>query len=126
MNNNKIGHPFKITNGYIKFLTIIRYLFSMPYRQIEGFTRALNKLITKLPSIAYSWIRRRIIKLDLNPYKYLKKYNGPITIAIDSSGIKVHKSGEWIKRIHGKKKKYIYKIHFCAKKFKSSKEAIEI
>jgi len=90
MNNNKIGHPFKLTNGYIKFLAIIRYLFSMPYRQIEGFTRALNKLITKLPSIDYSWIRRRIIKLDLSPYKYLKKYNGPIVIAIDSSGIKVH------------------------------------
>jgi len=72
MNNNKIGHLFKITN-----------------RQIEGFTRALNKLIPKLPSIDYSWIRRRIIKLDLNPYKYLKKYNGPIVIAIDSSGIKV-------------------------------------
>ena len=60
----------------------------MPYRQIEGFTRALNRLIPKLPSIDYSWIRRRIIKLDLNPYKYLKKYNGPIIIAIDSSGIK--------------------------------------
>jgi hypothetical protein len=73
MNNCKVGHPFKITN-----------------RQIEGFTRSLNKLITKLSSIDYSWIRKRIIKLDLNLYKYLKKYNGPIVIAIDSSGIKVH------------------------------------
>jgi hypothetical protein len=111
MNNNKIGHSFKITNEYIKFLAIIRYLFSMPYRKIEGFTRSLNKLIPKLPSIDYSWIRRRIIKLDLNPYKYLRKYNGPIIIAIDSSGIKVHKSGEWIERIY-RKKKYI-KIHFA-------------
>jgi hypothetical protein len=63
LNNNNIGHPFKITNGYIKFLAIIRYLFSMPHRQIEGFARSLNKLIPKLPSIDYSWIRRRIIKL---------------------------------------------------------------
>jgi hypothetical protein len=62
----------------------------MPYRQIEGFTRALNKLIPKLPPIDYSWIRRCVLKFDLNPYKYLKKYNGPIVIAIDSSGIKVH------------------------------------
>ena len=59
--NNNIGHPFKITN--IKFLAIIKYLFSMPHRQIEGFTRSLNKLIPKLPSIDYSWIRKRIIKL---------------------------------------------------------------
>jgi transposase len=112
MNNCKVGHPFKLTNGYIKFLTIIRYLFSMPYRQIEGFTRALNKLIPKLPSIDYSWIRRRIIKLDLSPYKSLKKYNGPIVIAIDSSGISIHKSGGWIERIYKKKKHYI-KIHFA-------------
>jgi hypothetical protein len=70
-------------------LVIYLRLQYTPYRQIEGFIRALNKLITKLPSIDYSWIRKRIIKLDLSPYKYLKKYNGPIIIAIDSSGIDI-------------------------------------
>ena|GEM_PF-5436064 len=80
-----------------------------------GFTRALNKHIPKLPYSDYSWLRRRIIKLDIldiSLYDSLKYSNEPITIAIDSSGISVHKSGGWIERIHGKKKKYI-KIHFA-------------
>jgi hypothetical protein len=120
-NNNKIGHPFKLTKRYIEFLMIVHYLFSMPYRQLEGFTRALNKLIPKLPYADYSWLRRRIIKLDISLYDSLKYSNDPITIAIDSSGIKVHKSGEWIERIHGKKKKYI-KIHFALKNLNQVKK----
>jgi hypothetical protein len=29
--------------------------------------------------------------LDLSPYESLKEYNGPIVIAVDSSGVSVHK-----------------------------------
>ena len=91
LNDCKVGHPFKITNRYVEFLMVVRYLFSMPYRQIEGFTKALNRLIPKLPSIDYSWVRRRILRLDLSLYKSLMKYNGPIVIAVDSSGVSIHK-----------------------------------
>ena len=41
LNDGKVGRPFKITHGYIVFLAVVRYLFSMPYRQIDGFTRSL-------------------------------------------------------------------------------------
>jgi len=54
MNKGKVGLPFKITDGYIVFLAVIRCLFSMPYRQLEGFTRALNRLVPRLPPIDYS------------------------------------------------------------------------
>jgi hypothetical protein len=37
----------------------------MPYRQLEGFTRALHRLIPRLPPIDYSWVRRRILRLNL-------------------------------------------------------------
>jgi hypothetical protein len=39
----------------------------MPYRQVEGFTRALSRLVPRLPPVDYSWVRRHIIRLDLNP-----------------------------------------------------------
>ncbi|MEM2169640.1 MAG: transposase [Candidatus Bathyarchaeia archaeon] len=68
MNIGKVGRPFKITVRYVEFLTVVRYLFSMPYRQLEGFTRALNRLIPRLPSVDYSWVRRRI--LTLNPPRF--------------------------------------------------------
>jgi hypothetical protein len=60
LNDGKVGRPFKLTESYIMFLAAICYLSSMPYRQFEDFTRTLNSLIPKLPSIDYSWIRRFI------------------------------------------------------------------
>jgi hypothetical protein len=47
LNDGKVGRPFRITYGYIVFLAVIRYLFSMPYRQIGGFTGALSRLILR-------------------------------------------------------------------------------
>ena len=65
MNDCKVEHPFKLTERYIEFLMVVRYLFSMSFRRLEGFTRALNRLIQKLPSVDYSWVRRRILILNL-------------------------------------------------------------
>ena len=83
LNDGRVGRPFKITDGYIVFLAVVRYLFSMPYRQLEGFTRALSRLIPRLPSADYSWVRRRILRLDLSPYESLNGYDDPIVIAVD-------------------------------------------
>jgi hypothetical protein len=112
LNDGKVGRPFKLTERYIEFLMIVRYLFSMPYRQVEGFTRALSRLIQRLPSADYSWARRRILRLDLNPYKSLRGCDGPVVIAVDSSGVSVHKCGGWVERVYGRKKRYV-KIHFA-------------
>jgi hypothetical protein len=48
LNCGKVGRPFKVTYMYVVFLAVVRYLFSMPYRQLEGFTRALHRLIPRL------------------------------------------------------------------------------
>jgi len=45
MNRGKVGHPYVLTDKYVEFLSAVRYLFNMPYRQLEGFTGALNRLI---------------------------------------------------------------------------------
>ena len=112
LNIGKVGRPFKITVRYVEFLTVIRYLFSMPYRQLEGFIKALNRLIPKLPSVDYSWIRRRILTLNTSLYDSLRSSSEPIVIAVDSSGVSIHKSGGWVTRVHGGRKRYI-KIHFA-------------
>jgi len=112
LNIGKVGRPFKITVRYVEFLMVVRYLFSMPYRQLKGFTRALNRLIPKLPPVDYSWVRRRILRLNPSLRGSLRDSSSPITIAVDSSGVSVHKSGGWVTRVHGKKKRYI-KIHFA-------------
>jgi hypothetical protein len=96
---------------YVVFLAVVRYLFGMPYRQLEGFTRALHRLIPRLPPIDYSWVRRRILRLDLRPYMSLRGYDGPVSIAVDSSGVRVCRCGGWVERVYGRRKRYI-KIHF--------------
>lgn len=43
MNKEKIGHPYDYPDSYINFLSVIYYIFGIPYRQLEGFMRALPK-----------------------------------------------------------------------------------
>jgi hypothetical protein len=112
MNYGRVGCPFKITDGYVVFLAVVRYLFSMPYRQVKGFTRALSRLVPRLPPVDYSWVRRRMLGLDLSPYESLRGCDGPVAIAVGSSGVSVHKCGGWVERLYGRKRRYV-KIHFA-------------
>ncbi|OGD61281.1 hypothetical protein A3K78_02670 [Candidatus Bathyarchaeota archaeon RBG_13_52_12] len=89
MNKHKRGRNYHISNTYIQLLAAIRYLYSMPYRQLEGFTRALHRLVPSTPPRAdYSGIRKRILRLSVDPYRDLKETNEPVTIAVDSTGHK--------------------------------------
>jgi len=112
MNRGKEGRPFTLTHSHIRFLAVVRYLFDMPYRQLEGFARALHRLVPRLPSGDYSGLRRRILGLDLAPYEHLREVDEPIAIAVDSTGIKVHRVGGWVERKHGKRNRYV-KVHFA-------------
>jgi len=51
--------------------------------------------------------------LNLSPYESLSGYDGAVAIAVDSSGVGVHKCGGWVERLYGKKKHHV-KIHFMA------------
>jgi hypothetical protein len=79
LNCGKVDRPYRVTCMYVMFLAVVRYLFNMPYRQLEG----LHRLIPRLPPIDYSWVRRRILRLDLRPYMSLRSYYGPVSIAVD-------------------------------------------
>jgi IS5 family transposase len=84
----------------------------MPYRQLQGYTRTLHKLVPELPEADYSGIRKRILNLKVDPYMHLIEPIEHITIALDSTGVKVEKAGGWVERKHGKKKRYV-KLHFA-------------
>jgi len=114
VNQGKNGRPFRMTASYIQILAAVRYLYQMPYRQLEGFTRTLHKLVPALPTGDYSGLRRRILSLPVDPYRNLKETSEPISIAVDSTGISVQKAGGWIERKHGKKKRYV-KLHFAVR-----------
>ena len=112
MNHGKEGRPYKLTPTYIQFLTAFRILYGVPYRQLEGFTRSLHKLIPQLPPGDYSGLRKRSLGMNPDPYAALKETEEPVAIAVDSTGVKVRRAGGWVKRKHGKKKRYV-KLHFA-------------
>lgn len=51
-------------------------------------------------------------KLNLSLEDTLVKSKGPVSIAVDASGVKVHNGGDWIRRVWKVKKGYL-KIHFA-------------
>jgi len=111
MNRGKEGKPFRLTNSYVKFLAVVRYLYGMPYRQLEGFTRALGRIVG-VPSGDYTSLRKRVLEMDMGPFEGLAPSEEPLTIALDSTGVRVLKAGGWMERQHGVKKKYL-KVHFA-------------
>jgi hypothetical protein len=111
-NDGKVGEPYRYPESYIRLLAFVRLLFHMPYRETEGFIHFLSKHIEGLKVPDYSTIDRRTNRLDVRLDESLVKSNSPVTIAVDSSGIKVHNGGDWIRHVWKVKRGYL-KIHFA-------------
>jgi len=124
-NRGKNGRPFRMAASYIQLLAAVRYLYQMPYRQLEGFTRTLHTLVPALPTGDYSGLRIRILSQPVDPYRGLRGSTEPVSIAVDSTGIKVEKAGGWVERKHGKKKRYV-KLHFAVNTVTHEVVAMEV
>jgi len=125
MNKGRPGPRYKLADSYIQLLTAIRYLYGLPYRQLEGYTRILHRLVPTLPQGDYSGLRKRILRLSVDPYRSLRETTDPVTIAVDSTGISVHKAGGWVERKHGKKRRYV-KLHFAVNTVTHEVVAMEV
>jgi len=114
MNEGKPGPRYKLAHSYIRLLAAVRYIYQIPYRQLEGYTITLHRLVPELPTGDYSGLRKRILKQPVDPYEALRDSEEPVSIALDSTGVKVEKAGGWIERVHGKRKRYV-KLHFAVR-----------
>jgi len=114
MNEGRSGLRYTLANSYIRLLASVRYIYGMPYRQLEGYTRTLHHLVPELLSGDYSGFRKRILKQPIDHYQSLRETDEPVCIALDSTGLKVEKAGGWVERKHGKKKRYV-KLHFAVR-----------
>ena len=94
MNSNKEGARYRYPESFIKLLAVVHAYF-LPYRQLEGFMRGLSQYVEglKAPDYTTIWWRISKMKVDLASSVDLDK---DVTIAVDSSGIKVTNRGEWI------------------------------
>jgi hypothetical protein len=107
-----VGEPFQHPEAYIWLIAFTRLLFHLPYRQTEAFMIFLSKYVDGLKAIDYSALNRRVNNLDIELEDSLLQSNDPVSISVDSSGVKVHNSGDWIRHVWKVRKDYL-KIHFA-------------
>ncbi|MFQ5753695.1 MAG: IS5 family transposase, partial [bacterium] len=107
------GRPKLYSDDAILTALIIRSVFHLPLRALQGFLTSLVIILSVgLPIPSYTQICRRA-KLPGQELKKLSRKN--ITnIVIDSTGLKVYGEGEWKVRQHGYSKRRTWrKLHLA-------------
>jgi hypothetical protein len=106
------GAQEKYSDTCIETIMMFKTVFRLPYRQARGFTRGILKLMNldHLDVPSFTQVNRRFRKMDILPFDI--PTSGPVTIAIDSTGVKVYGEGEWKCRKHGWSKRRTWrKLH---------------
>ena len=86
----------------------MKVLFGMPLRQTTGFVQSLLRLVGldwTVPDFSTLCRRQRTLNVTI-PYR---GGDGPLTLFIDSTGIKAEGEGEWNARKHGGSKRRIWR-----------------
>lgn len=93
------GAQFTYSDDAIRTMLMVREVFHLTNRQVEGFMRSLFKLLhLPLPVPDHSTLARRGQCLRVNLPHHA---HGPVTLVLDSTGLKVYGEGEWKVRQHG-------------------------
>ena len=110
MNERKEGARYRYPESFVKLLAVV-HAYVLPYRQLEGFMRALSQHVDglKAPDYTTMWWRVARMKVDVASSVELDK---GVTIAVDSTGIKVTNRGEWIRKKWKVKRGFI-KVHIA-------------
>src|SRR3990170_8774702 len=96
MNDGKEGGRYRYPESFIKLLAVV-HAYVLPYRQLEGFMRGLSQHVDGLKAPDYTTIWWRVSKMKVDMASNVK-LDKDVTIAVDSSGIKVSNRGEWIRK----------------------------
>jgi Transposase DDE domain len=117
----KSGARYRYPEPFMRLLAYLHVLFHLPFRQEEGFIKTLSKYVDGLEAPDWSTIWERTKDLDMTLDGV--KTDQPISIALDSSGIKVSNSGDWMRKKWKVKRGYL-KIHLAVDA--RSKEAVSM
>jgi hypothetical protein len=111
-NANKEGARFKYPDSLIRFCAVLKVCFHLGFRQEQGALEALGKWAPLPAVISYAQIQRRMNALGLNIVDSLTNPADGQIVAIDSSGIKLYNSGQWIREKHKKRSPFL-KLHIA-------------
>lgn len=111
--HGKRGRGFQYSDTAIETALMIKGIFSLPLRALQGFIDSIFGLLdVPLTSPDYTCISKRSKTVQV---KYRNKSRGAIRhIAIDSTGLKVFGEGEWKVKMHGAEKRRTWrKLHLA-------------
>ncbi|AXY03089.1 IS5 family transposase [Vibrio alfacsensis] len=111
--HGKRGRGFQYSVTAIETTLMIKGIFSLPLRALQGFIDSIFKLMdVPLTSPDYTCISKQSKTVQI---QYRNKSRGSIRhIAIDSTGLKVFGEGEWKVNKHGNEKRRTWrKLHLA-------------
>lgn len=106
------GKGLRYSDTAMRAALSLRAVFGLPLRQTQGFLLSLKQMLGLTIDIPhFSSFCRRARSLDV-PQPARLPGDGPLHLAIDSTGLKVHGEGEWKIRTHGKDRRRVWrKLH---------------
>ncbi len=104
--NGKRGRQQSFSGAAIQACLSLKVLFGMPLRQTTGFVQSLLRMVgLDWAAPDFSTLSRRQKTLNVNlPYR---GRTGPLSLLVDSTGVKSEGEGEWNARKHGGPKRRI-------------------
>jgi hypothetical protein len=110
LNEGKEGARYRYPDSLMSMLAAI-HVYLLPYRELEGFLRMFSGHVEglKVPDYTTMWWRISRISVELDPSVDPEQ---DVTIAVDSTGIKVSNRGEWIRQKWAVERGFI-KVHLA-------------
>ena len=112
-NEGKVGRPYEYPEEFFLFLSKIRSLWNVPFRELELFVRKLSELTGKFRPLSYVAIFYRIRSISV--YGIMDEINRSskegMTVIINSSGFKITERGDWLSSKWNMKRKGWIKMH---------------
>jgi hypothetical protein len=112
MNKGKEGALFRYPDSFVRLLLFMHVYLHLPYRQLEGFTKALARHVKGLKVPDHSSIQWRAEKLPIKLDNAIMHSNEDVIIAVDATGVKVSNRGDWM-RHQWKRRRGFLKIHIA-------------
>ena len=105
------GKGWRYSDMAILCALSLRAAFGLTLRQTQGFLHDLTRLLgLEITVPHYSTFSRRAAALTVPTLA--RPSGGPVHLAVDATGLKVHGEGEWKVRVHGKGKRRVWrKLH---------------
>lgn len=107
----KRGAPFRYSDMAIQALLVLKAVFDLPFRMVEGLAGSIVRLLglaLAIPDPTLMSRRAKTLRVEIPR----RARTEPIHLVVDSTGLKVYGEGEWKVRQHGVGKRRTWrKVH---------------